>query len=521
MERCGLSGRRRERLFVLAGLAVEHVALDDDVVRVFARSRSASAVCPLCARPSFRVHSRYRRRLADLPAHGRRVEMVVTARRFRCAHGDCPRRIFAERLDPEAAGLRGRRTARLDGIVHHLGMALGGRPAQATARRLLLPVSKDTLLRTVRRRASSPATAPRVIGIDDWAWRKGHRYGTLICDLERREVIDLLPDREPATVAAWLAAHPSVEIIARDRGGGYGAAAAQGRPDAIQVADRWHLMENASAAFLVAVKRRMREVRRAFGQDGIELATLTAAERIQYEGWRRRAAEEETIRALHAGGLGVKEIVRRTGRSRKLVRDVVRGGHAEPFRPRACSLEPWLDRLNAEWRGGCRNGAELWRRLRAAGFPGSLRVVTEWATRQRRAEASGAPSRCPAPRALARLLTTARDKLTRAEAVIVATAEGAVPDLVAARGVADAFHALIRARDGAGLDAWIETALASPLESFAKGVAADRAAIAAAIETPWSNGQTEGQICRLKTLKRQMGGRANVDLLKARMLPAA
>ena len=206
--------------------------------------------------------------------------------------------------------------------------------------------------------------------------------------------------------------------------------------------------------------------------------------RSPYEGWRRRAAEEATIRALHAEGVGVKEIVCRTGRSRKLVRDVVRGGHAEPFRPRASALEPWLDRLSTAWRGGCCNGAELWRRLRASGFPGSLRVVTEWATRQRRAEVSGAPSPCPAPRALAQLLTTARDTLTRAEAVIVATAEGAVPDLVAARGVADAFHALIRTRDRAGLDAWIETTLASPLESVAKGVAADRAAIAAAIETP-------------------------------------
>jgi transposase len=459
--------------------------------------------------------------LADLPAHGARVEITVIARRFRCGETGCARRIFVERLDPAAAEPRGRRTGRLDAVVHHLGLALGGRPAQTIARRLLLPVSKDTLLRTVRRRATAASEAPRVIGIDDWAWRKGHRYGTLICDLERRRVIDLLPDREPATVAAWLAARPSVEIIARDRGGGYGAAAAQGRPEAIQVADRWHLMENASAAFVMAVRRRMRDLRRAFGQQTLDPSVLTAAERVQFDGWRRRAAEAEVIRALHAKGLGLKEIARRTGRSRKLVRDVVRGGAADPFRPRASSIDPWLDRLAAEWGGGCRNGAELWRRLRVAGFPGSLRVVTEWATRRRRDEAVGAPARCPAPRALARLLTTARDKLTRAEALIVATAERATPEISADRDLVDAFHALIRKRDGAGLDAWIHTALASPVASFARGVAADRAAVAAAIEQPWSNGQTEGQICRLKTIKRQMGGRANIDLLKARLIRAA
>jgi|TARA_B100002003_G_scaffold205199_1_gene198506 transposase len=379
-------------------------------------------------------------------------------------------------------------------------------------------VSKDTFLRTVRRRSAAPSEEPRIIGIDDWGWRKGHRYGTLICDLERRQVIDLLPDREPATVAAWLAARPSIEVISRDRGGGYGAAAARGRPEAVQVADRWHLMENASAAFLMAVRRRMRDLRRAFGQETADPATLTAAERLQYEGWRRRVAEAEAVRALHAEGVGLKEIARRMGRSRKLVRDVIRGGATEPIRPRASSLDPWLDRLNAEWGQGCRNGAELWRRLRGSGFPGSLRVVSEWATRRRRDDAAAAPARCPAPRALARLLTSARDRLTRAEALIVATAEQAAPDIAAARGLVDGFHALIRKRDVDGLDAWIAAALASPVASFAKGVAADRSAVAAAIATPWSNGQTEGQICRLKTLKRQMGGRANIDLLRARLM---
>ena len=516
-----MSESKRERLFAFAGLVVETIALEGDKVLVSATSSSVSAVCPCCGRPSRRVHSRYQRRLADLPAHGRWVEMVVATRRFRCAHADCARRIFAERLDPGTAASHGRRTDRLEGVVHHLGMALGGRPAQAIARRLLLPVSKDTLLRTVRRRAPAARTARRVIGIDDWAWRKGHRYGTLICDLERREIIDLLPDREPATVAAWLEARPSIEIIARDRGGGYGAGAAKGRPEAVQVADRWHLFETASAAFLLAVKRRMRDVRRALGHDGpVDLAMLTAAERLQHEGWQRRADADAAVLTLHREGVAIKEITRRTGRSRTLVRDVVRGGRAEPFRPRASSLEPWLDSLNAEWDGGCRNGAELWRRLRADGFPGALRVVTEWATRRRRDEGS-APARCPGSRTLARLLTLARDTLTRAEAIVVAAVTRAVPEIIAARETVDAFHRLIRSREADGLDPWIEAALASPVASFARGVVADRAAVAAAIALKWSNGQTEGNICRLKTLKRQMGGRANLDLLKGRLMPAA
>ena len=208
-------------------------------------------------------------------------------------------------------------------------------------------------------------------------------------------------------------------------------------------------------------------------------------------------------------------------RSRKLVREVVRGGHTDPFRPRASSLEPWLDRLQTEWEAGCHNGAELWRRLRAAGFPGSLRVVAEWATRRRRDVRDASPSRCPAPRGLARLLSSARDKLTRNEAIIVAIAERAVPELVTARGIVDEFQDLIRKRQTGGLAALVERALASPVASFAKGIEADYAAVTAAITSPWSNGQTEGTICRLKSLKRQMYGRANIDLLRARLMPIA
>jgi transposase len=211
-----MSRRAGTGTMVPAGLVVDRVEVEPGGVLVFVRPSSKSAICPRCGGASRSIHSRYERRLADLPAHGRRVQLRVQVRRFRCAWAECPQKIFAERLDPSVAHPFGRRTGRLEGIVHHIGVALGGRPGQRTAARLLLPVSKDTLLRIVRDRAVGATPSPKVIGIDDWAWRKGHRYGTIVCDLERRRIIDVLPDRETATVQAWLAARPSIELIARD-----------------------------------------------------------------------------------------------------------------------------------------------------------------------------------------------------------------------------------------------------------------------------------------------------------------
>lgn len=188
---------------------------------VFARSAAERGQCPLCRRLSGRLHSRYVRTIADLPCSGRQVRLRLTARRFVCEVTFCRRRIFAERFEDKVVAERSRRTSRLECLVHHLGLALGGRPAAGFARRLMVPVSNDTLLRVVRRRAKLPDAPLNVIGIDDWAWRRNHRYGSIVCDLKRRRIVALLPDREIATVRAWLADHPQIAVVSRDRGGGY------------------------------------------------------------------------------------------------------------------------------------------------------------------------------------------------------------------------------------------------------------------------------------------------------------
>jgi len=274
----------RRSCLVPPGFAVESAVYEAERTVITVRPIKSFGLCPSCGAASRRVHSHYRPRVADLPLAGRSVQLVLVARRFRCDAVLCGRQIFTERFAD--------------------------------------------------------------VGIDDWAWRRNQRYGSIICNLERRRVVRLLPDREPATAQAWFAGHPAIAIIARDRGGGYGEAAAKALPHAVQVADRWHLMENASRAFLDAVRKSMRQIRSAIGATTINPELLTAAERIQYEGYLRREETNATILALSKDGMPIKHIVRQTGHSRKMVRQVIRGERNDVFRVRQSSLDvhlPWLD----------------------------------------------------------------------------------------------------------------------------------------------------------------------------------
>jgi transposase len=359
---------------------------------------------------SRRIQSQYMRRPSDLPLSGRRVELRIVARRFWCDAVLCGRRIFCEQFDKDVLARYGRRTQRLETIIHHLGLALGGRPASAFAHRLMMPVSNDTLLRVVRRRTVDQHGDLNVIGIDDFAFRRGQTYGTIVCDLERRRPVTLLPDRALDTSRLWLAKRQSISIVARDRGGGYGEAIAKALPDAEQIADRWHLMENSSRAFLDAVGKSMRQIRQAVGSNVVDPKLLTYAEKLQYEGYLRRQESNEAIRELSKKGTSIRQIVRQTGHSRKLVRDVLRGQRLDVFRTRPSSLDSWLPWLNGRWEEGARNALALWREMKVKGFPGQSGVISQWAQRRRLAEKANQSglARTPSARVIARLMTTAR-----------------------------------------------------------------------------------------------------------------
>lgn len=243
---------------------------EPNIITVVVHSRQKQARCPNCNESSKSLHSHYRRTVADLPWHDIAVKMQLNTRKFRCRNGLCRQQIFCERL-PQVVEHYARKSCRLNSALIWLAFALGGETGGRTTGRLRMRTSGDTLLRMIRRSACKPSSSqvsdkPKVIGVDDWAWRKGGTYGTIIVDLERRKVIDLLPDREAATLTNWLVARPSVETVARDRSITYRNGITMGRPYAVQVADRWHLLSNLGDALERLIERLLRKRKIAAGR---------------------------------------------------------------------------------------------------------------------------------------------------------------------------------------------------------------------------------------------------------------
>ncbi len=543
----------------LKSIKVETVTIADHGIILRATTTRKRAQCPLCQRWSTRIHSRYWRVIADQPWAGRPVSLRLRARRFVCPNPHCARRIFAERL-PTLVAVHGRRSIPLRDTVRRIGLAVGARAGARLAAPLGMPISARSLLRLVHHAVVPAVGAPRVIAVDDWAWRKGQRYGTLIVDLEINRPIDLLPDRSAEAVVAWLQAHPSIEVIARDRGVMYIDGATRGAPDAIQVVDRWHMAKNLGEALerlfarkhdvLAAMARAVARAEMAVTDDVPPSMPVAAprgsrSRRDRDDSARRRTTRLErfmTVRNLYAQGAGQMTIVEMVGLSHHTVKRYLQATAFPERAPRTPRhgdlLDPYKPYLRRRWSEGCRNGLQLFREIQERGYVSSRANVARFVTRLRRDEPDPPPSpthprpqraavphvRPPTPRELAALVLRRPDDLTVTQRTVLERVRAIDDEMAHAAALGHGFMRLRRERRGAEFDEWIaevRRGAVPEVQAFADGLATDRAAVVAGLTLPWSTGPAEGQITKLKLIKRQAYGRAGVAFLRQRMLHAA
>jgi hypothetical protein len=416
------------------GLGITSFDATESHLVVHVACTSPTACCRLCQQPSDRIHGHYGRTVADLPCAGRRIILALTVRKFVCRTPTCPQQIFTERL-PELVQSYARITTRLRDALIALGLATSAQVCARLAPKLGMQVSASTLLRYLRPVSCVPPTSVRVLGIDDWAWKKGQVYGTLLVDLERRKPIELLPDRREETVKAWLLTHREIEVISRDRGGEYAAAARKGAPQAQQIADKFHLLLNlreklkalmarkqkllphvetilsrapadkgrgvssagASASASSAVEeaksfRHMSPYPRATLSSSVPLLPEETPSQISRS---NRYARYEVVRTLHQQLVSQREIARRLKLSRNTVRKFLQ---AETFPERSLppyrgsTLDPHKPYILTRWKAGYWNGAQLLEEIRKLGYTGSDALFRSFMTQVRKQHrAAGTP----------------------------------------------------------------------------------------------------------------------------------
>jgi transposase len=536
------------------------VSQRDGVLTITAHATAPTANCPRGGKSSQRMHSDDTRCPRDLPLGDDAVRLVLPVRRFRCLNATGTTQTFAERLPPLGRPAAPR-TVRLTIAVQQLGLALGGEAGARLGAKLYGPASPDTLLRLVRQLPEPTMSTPAILGVDEWALRRGHTDGTLLVDLARHRPLDLWPDRTADTLAAWLRAPPGVTILSRDRSTADARGAILGTPAAHHVLDRWPLVRHRRAALerlLDRLHHRLAAMLTASQTTTALMPSLEARSRrrsttdqIARQARRaRRVARDQEVRALPAQGISKRHLATRLHMRRTTVIRYLRTtSFPERAQPRRVSLlDPYVASLQKRWDAGGHNGGQRWREIQALGFSGTRRMGSNWVVLRRElwrgrpsadgrraalpkepagqllpvpAEGVGHP--LPAPRQLGWFLVRPEDTLPPSDQPVLQEMRRD-KDLDAASTVTQRFPQRRRDRASSTLDPWLVDCQASGMPAlvyFASGLQREQSAVQAALTLPYSNGQVEGQITKLTLLKRQSYGRATLDLLRQRMLHAA
>ncbi|MFF4121113.1 ISL3 family transposase [Streptomyces sp. NPDC001714] len=488
--------------------------------------------CPDCRKQARRVHSTYQRTLDERPLGPRQVIVRLRVRRYFCDRKNCSRKTFVEQV-PGLSERRRRSSTGLTSSLRSIAIELGGRPAARLCRRLRMTAGRTRLLRLLKAPAV-PDRAPRVLGVDEFAFRKGCIYGTVLVDVEAGRVVDVLPDRTSDTFAAWLAEHPGAEIICRDRASAYTKAVKAAAPDALEVADRWHLLQNLAAAVEKTCHqhrdclRKRAEEETATEVSEVAPKLLPPAELPRTQIIERTRHRYEDIHRLLEKRWTISAIARRLNLDRQTVRrfrdtdlDQLLAS-ARERRPNGV-LEPFKVYLNARFTEaqGQVSGTRLFLEIQDRGYRGSRQVVRKHLAALREGTAEPVRADIPSPRKITSWILRPRETLTDSQNERLLQVRLACPDITRACDLARAFADLVRHQRGYLLLEWIRQAeqdAPKPVRGFAGFLRQDLDAITAGLPLPWSSGVVEGHVNRVKTLKRAMYGRASFELLRTRIL---
>lgn len=481
----------------------------------------------------------------EIASVGRTVRLVLAVKRFRCMNPVCIRKTFAEPLSNWLPAYA-RRTLSLTRLLYTIALEIGGEVAHRVATRLGIRVSADTLLRIMRQLGACVcANELRSIGVDDWALRRGRTYGTVIVNLETHRVVELLPDRTAETLAAWLRKYSTIERVTRDRSTDYSAGIGQGAPQAVQIADRWHLLLNLRQMlerYLTSIYPELRrlpiadELQTALSQGRSAFVRTHGERRTSAEKRNERLAFYEQVQAMRQQGWNIAQLAQKLARHPATIRKYYYATtfpERNPHRQGRSILDPFIPYLEQRFQDGCENAQQLWREIQLRGYPGTNRQVMKWLQLKRTHPAPTTPaakrleppvshprSAIPSSKQLAWFLVRDTANFSPTEQLLLAHLQQHA-QLAAVYTLAQRFVHMVKKRAAPALDAWLTDSEQSgvySLQTFALGLQQDISAIRAALETAWSNGQTEGQVTRLKLIKRQMYGRAKFDLLRLRVI---
>ncbi|GAA3475564.1 ISL3 family transposase [Streptomyces yanii] len=505
----------------IADVAVLSVDVNIAMARVDARCTAAGASCPGCGTWSDRVHGSYLRFPADVPSAGRSVVLQLRVRRFTCQNAECGRRTFVEQI-PGLTRRHSQRTERLRSTLAAIGLALAGRAGARLAHVFGVFVSRSTVLRLVDALPDPELPAPRVVGVDEYATRKGRHYGTVLVDVETRRPVDLLPDREASSLATWLAQRPGIEVVCRDRAPFFAEGATTGAPQAIQVADRWHLWHNLSEAAERSVAQHRRclrvlvpEAPETDSQPALTEGTSGSPWPTGHRFADRTRARHATVHALVEAGHSRRAIQRQLGMTYRTVQRYADAATPEElftgqWQSRASVLDEYKTYLDGRWSEGFTTAWKLWEEIVPLGYKGSYQRVRAY-LRQKRISPRPVMARPPSPRAVAGWILRRPETLTETEQLHLKTVRAHCPELDALTRHVRSFATMLTARQGERLPEWLDAVRQDDLPSLhtlAAGIDRDRDAVIAGLTLPWSSGVVEGHVNRIKMLKRQMFGRA-------------